>query len=65
MIPKIIHYCWLSGEEYPETIARCIVSWKENLVDYGFMLWDTDKFDINSNEYVRQAYQAPKVCVCQ
>jgi len=60
MIPKIIHYCWLSGEEYPETIEKCINSWKEILVDYEFVLWDTNRFDITSNEYVRQAYEAKK-----
>ena len=60
MIPKIIHYCWLSGEEYPETIAKCIDSWKETLTDYEFILWDTKRFDITSNEYVMQAYQAKK-----
>ncbi len=60
MIPKIIHYCWLSGEEYPETIAKCIASWKEKLPDYEFVLWDTEKFDITSNQYVKQAYEAKK-----
>ena len=27
-IPKIIHYCWLSGEEFPADIKECIDSWK-------------------------------------
>lgn len=58
MIPKIIHYCWLSGEEYPETIAKCIDSWKEKLTDYEFILWDTERFDITSNQYAMQAYEA-------
>lgn len=60
MIPKVIHYCWLSGEEYPQTIAKCIESWKEKLTDYEFVLWDTNAFDIESNKYVSQAYQAKK-----
>ncbi len=60
MIPKIVHYCWLSGEPFPELIDRCIKTWKENLPDYEFVLWDTKKFDVNSNLYVKQAYEAKK-----
>ena len=29
MIPKVIHYCWLSGDPYPENIQKCISSWKK------------------------------------
>ena len=54
-IPKIIHYCWLSGEPFSELVQRCIQSWKEKLPDYEFMLWDTDKFDIHSVSWVEQA----------
>ena len=27
MIPKVIHYCWLSGEAYPQKIEYCIATW--------------------------------------
>lgn len=40
MIPKIIHYCWISTEEKPELIKRCMQTWREKLPDYEFMLWD-------------------------
>lgn len=30
MIPKIIHYCWLSDDAMPDLVLRCINSWKEN-----------------------------------
>lgn len=59
-IPKIIHYCWLSGEEFPELIQNCIDSWKEHLSDYEFVLWDTKQFDVNSCPYVKQAYDLKK-----
>ena len=26
MIPKIIHYCWMSGDAYPEKIKKCITA---------------------------------------
>ena len=60
MIPKIIHYCWLSGEPYPNEIRRCIDSWRELLHDYEFVLWDTARFDINSLTWTKQAFEAKK-----
>jgi len=60
MIPKIIHYCWLSNEPYPELIIKCMDSWKRILIDYEFVLWDTKRFDIHSIPYVYEAYRAKK-----
>ena len=60
MIPKIIHYCWLSGDPYPEEILQCIESWKRILPDYQFVLWDTKRFDLSSSTWVRQAFEAKK-----
>ena len=60
MIPKIIHYCWLSGDEFPDLIEKCISTWKQKLPDYEFILWDTNKFSINDNEWVRQAFETKK-----
>jgi mannosyltransferase OCH1-like enzyme len=59
-IPKIIHYCWLSGEPYPELVQRCMQSWKEKLPDYEFMLWDMNRFDIHSVSWVEQACAVKK-----
>ncbi len=60
MIPKIIHFCWLSGDKYPSLIQKCIDSWKEKLPDYEFILWDTKKFDLESNIWVKQAFESKK-----
>ncbi|MCF2593871.1 glycosyl transferase [Bacteroides caecigallinarum] len=60
MIPKIIHYCWLSGEEIPEQLKSCMKSWKEKLPEYEFVLWDKSKFDVNSTLWTQQAYAAKK-----
>ena len=60
MIPKIIHYCWLSGEPYPEKIQNCIASWKEKLHDYKIRLWDMNSFDVNSIAFVREAVSVKK-----
>lgn len=60
MIPKIIHYCWLSGDPFPDTIKKCMETWKKKLPDYEFILWDTNRFDINSSIWVKQAFEAKK-----
>lgn len=59
-IPKIIHYCWFGGKEKPEIVKRCIKSWKDILVDYEIKEWNESNFDINSNLFVKQAYEAGK-----
>ncbi len=55
MIPKIIHYCWFSGDEYPPLIKKCIKSWKKKLPDYEIKLWDANSFDFDSVPYVKDA----------
>lgn len=60
MIPKIIHYCWLSGDEFPPLIQKCIDTWKEKLPDYEFMLWDTKRFKLETNLWVKQAFETKK-----
>lgn len=60
MIPKKIHYCWLSGDEFPKDIKKYIDTWKEILPDYEFILWDAKKFDINSVRWVKEAFEAKK-----
>ena len=59
-IPKIIHFCWLSGEPYPEKIQMCIDSWKKYLPDWEIRLWDTKRFDVNSTLWTKQAFEKKK-----
>ena len=60
MIPKIIHYCWFSGEKYPPQIKRCIKSWQKHLQDYKFVLWDKKRFDFGSIPYVKKCIEMRK-----
>lgn len=60
MIPKVIHYCWFSGEKKPRLIRRCIRSWKKVLPDYEIKCWDANSFDFDSIPYVKQAYERKK-----
>lgn len=59
-IPKKIHFCWLSGEEYPEIVQKCMLSWKEKLPDYEIKCWNAENFDVNVCQYTREAFQAKK-----
>lgn len=59
-IPKIIHFCWLSGDPYPDLVQRCMQSWKTILPDYEIRLWDKSNFDIHSVPWVEQASEAGK-----
>jgi mannosyltransferase OCH1-like enzyme len=60
MIPKVVHYCWLSDDPFPASIHKYIDSWKLILTDYEFILWDLNRFDINSSLWVKQAFESKK-----
>lgn len=55
MIPKIIHYCWFSGDKKPALIRKCINSWKKHLPDYEIRCWDGNSFDFDSLAFTREA----------
>ena len=60
MIPKKIHYCWFGKKEMPKLAKKCIASWKKHCPDYEIICWNEDNFDINSNIYVKEAYENKK-----
>lgn len=60
MIPKIIHFCWLSGEPFPDLVQKCISSWKKNMPDFEFICWTSENFDISSVNFVREAVECKK-----
>ena len=43
MIPKIVHYCWVSTDPFPSKIRYCIDSWKKNLPDYEIRQWTMER----------------------
>ncbi len=59
-IPKIIHYCWLSKDPLPTNIKKCMSTWKVMLPDYDFILWDLNNSEINSNQWVLDAFNNKK-----
>lgn len=63
MIPKIIHYCWISenvDDELPKDVQNCIESWKKYLPDYKIKKWNQYNFDISDSIYAMQALDCKK-----
>lgn len=61
MIPKLIHYCWFSGNPKPTSVQKCIDSWRKFLPDYQIIEWNEDNFNIKKSiSYVKEAYSSKK-----
>ena len=60
MIPKVIHYCWFGGNPLPDSVRKCINSWKKFCPDYDIKQWDETNINLHENAYVLEAYQAKK-----
>ena len=60
MIPKIIHICWFSGEEYTPFIKECMATWKVHLPEFKIRIWNKDSFDFDSIPFVKEAILAKK-----
>ena len=60
MIPKIIHYCWFSGDPFDEKTKKCIETWKKTCPDYEIRECNALNFDMGINDFVKEAYEAKK-----
>ena len=60
MIPKIIHYIWLGGNDEPQILKKCKASWKKYCPDYEIKRWDESNLNIDCCNYCRQAYDTKK-----
>lgn len=62
MIPKIIHYCWLSGDTYPMKIQKCLKTWENIIPEYQFILWNWQKCKDEGiiNNWILEAYEKKK-----
>ena len=54
-IPKIIHYCWFGGKEFPKDLQECVDSWSK-LEGYEIERWDESNCSFDENEFVRRTY---------
>ena len=59
-IPKIIHYCWFGENPISDDLKEYMATWKKYCPDYEIIEWNESNFDINSNTYVKEAYDAKK-----
>lgn len=57
MIPKKIHYCWFSGDNFPDEIKKYLDNWKRMLPDYEFVHWDADKARATGLTWVTDALE--------
>jgi hypothetical protein len=60
LIPKKIHYCWLSDDPIPASLKLCMDSWERLMPEYEIIRWDTKRFDISSNIFVEEAFKVRK-----
>ena len=59
-IPKKIHYVWVGGGEKPETIKKCMNTWKKHLGEYEIIEWNENNFDIEAHPFAKEAYKRKK-----
>lgn len=59
-IPHVIHYCWFGKGELTPLAKKCLQSWQDCMPGYEIRLWNEDNFDVNQNDYIREAYEAKK-----
>ena len=64
MIPKIIHYSWISGDEYPPQIQACIDTWGDKLKGYQFINWNRNTFDFSFSRFLSEAYADKNYAFC-
>lgn len=60
MIPKIIHYCWLSDDPIPPNLQKYIDDWKIKLPEYKIIRWDFNMFPKGKSLWVDEAFEKRK-----
>lgn len=60
MIPKIIHYCWLSDDPIPANYQEFIDEWHKILPDYKFKKWDRKAINLDEHPFAKDAFEHKK-----
>lgn len=60
LIPKVIHYVWMGGNEKPSSVIKCIESWRKVLPDYKIIEWNENNFNVDESPYCKKAYENKK-----
>ncbi len=59
-IPKVIHYFWLGGGEKPESVKKCIDSWRKYCPDFEIKEWNESNYDVHKHPYMDKAFREKK-----
>ena len=59
-IPKVIHYCWFGEGEIPDECKHWMESWYKYCPDYEIIRWDEKNYNVEKNNFMREAYEAKK-----
>ena len=59
-IPRVIHYCWFGKHEIPAQYIEYIKSWKEKCPEFEIIEWNESNFNVEENQYCKEAYQAKR-----
>ena len=63
MIPKIIHYCWLSGDKLPSMFKKNLDGWRKKIPDFEFILWDMKRVEsenLECLEWIKEAFSVKR-----
>lgn len=63
MIPKVLHYVWLGGNQLPALEKKCLQSWITTNPDYEIKLWNEQNLDIQDPIYL-SAYSKKEWAYC-
>lgn len=55
-----LHFCWFSGDPYPELIQRCLDSWKRCLPQHEIKIWTYEMAAATGIPFVLEALQERK-----
>lgn len=50
----------MAGGGYPDSVQKCIDSWKKFCPDYEIVEWNENNFDVNYNDFTKEAYEAKR-----
>lgn len=59
-IPKIIHYCWFGNKPFPNSINRCMLSWRKFCSDFEIRCWDESNVYQYDSDFLKQALELGK-----
>lgn len=59
-IPKKFHYFWFGNGKKPDSVIRCIESWKKHCPDFEIIEWNETNYDIHKHPFMEKAYQEKK-----